>query len=53
MGEIAERGLKNRFGWTQKLIIRIEQAEASLERRDRSSSKRRKEKEKSRYQKHE
>ncbi len=28
-----------RLGWTQKLMIRIEQAEASLERRNRSISK--------------
>ncbi len=53
MGEIAERGFQKRLGWTQKLMIRIEQAEASLERRNRSSSKTKEEKEKSRYQKHE
>ncbi len=39
MGEIAERGFQKRLGWTQKLMIRIEQAEASLERRNRSSSR--------------
>lgn len=39
MGEIAELGFQKRLGWTQKLMIRIEQAEASLERRNRSSSK--------------
>lgn len=39
MGEIAERGFQKRLGWTQKLMIRIEQAEASLERRNRSISK--------------
>jgi hypothetical protein len=39
MGEIAELGFQKRLGWTQKLMTRIERAEASLERRNRSISK--------------